>query len=409
MKKVIRLTESDLENIIRRVVSEQASKTSELKLPDYGKYFQIGKYEDVDGSIKDVIEKDKSKVIEFMKGLDQSSFIAQINASESNIRNPKGFETKGSLALARAQTVAKILQEVYADLISKRILEIKVPSLEEVGKGTTAYKREDFARFCGVNKEKMNTRECQNYLEPYNKEQFVSLTIKGSGVKSIPCEDPIEIRGQKMSAPDFKFMYKEPLTLPTGITSLEFNAFTIPDRPIFIFANGTPIIPPYFVRETASLDRGFEFKYYAGLAILKFLYPESEAFQGVETMDLTEPNNVVGSYWASRVTNDGFMNNFVNLAKSYGGVKNSDIAGIINRSLIKKQVQGKMQTRYSFKENDSETNQILTSILQNAPKVILRDSLPVRVTKEMGNKVTVGAYAPLDKTVFAIKAACKTS
>jgi hypothetical protein len=409
MKKVIRLTESDLENIIRRVVSEQASKTSELKLPDYGKYFQIGKYEDVDGSIKDVIEKDKSKVIEFMKGLDQSSFIAQINASESNITNPKGFETKGSLALARAQTVAKILQEVYADLISKRILEIKVPSLEEVGKGTTTYKREDFARFCGVNKEKMNTPECQNYLEPYNKEQFVSLTVKGSGIKTIPCGDPIQIKGQKMSAPDFKFMYKEPLRLPAGIASLEFNAFTIPDRPIFIFSDGTPIIPPYFVRETASLDRAFEFKYYTGLALLKFLYPESEAFQGVETMDLTQPNNVVGSYWTSRATNDGFMNNFVKLAKSYGGVKNSDIAGIINRSLIKKQVQGKMETRYSFKENDSETNQILTSILQNAPKVILRDSLPVKVTKEMGSQVTVGAYAPLDETIFSIKAACKTS
>jgi hypothetical protein len=409
MKKVVRLTESDLEDIIRRIVSEQATKTSELNLPDYGKYFQIAKYEDVDGSIKNAIQKDKSKVVEFMKGLDQSSFVAQINAGESKITNPKGFETKGSLALARAQTVAKILQEVYADLIAERVLSVKVPSLEEVGKGTTEYKKEDFVRFCGVNKEKMNTIECQNYLAPYNKEQFVSLTIKGSGIKTIPCGDPIEIRGQKMSAPDFKFMYQEPLTLPTGITSLEFNAFTIPDRPIFIFANGTPIIPPYFVRETASLDRSFEFKYYAGLAILKFLHPESEAFQGVETMDLTEPNNVVGSFWSSRLTNDGFMNIFVNLAKSYGGVKNSDISGIIDRSLTRKQVQGKMVTRYSFKENDSETNQILTSILQNAPKVMLRDSLPVRVTKEMGNKVTVGAYAPLDKTVFAIKAACKTS
>jgi hypothetical protein len=204
-------------------------------------------------------------------------------------------------------------------------------------------------------------------------------------------------------------MYKEPLRLPAGIASLEFNAFTIPDRPIFIFSDGTPIIPPYFVRETASLDRAFEFKYYTGLALLKFLYPESEAFQGVETMDLTQPNNVVGSYWTSRATNDGFMNNFVKLAKSYGGVKNSDIAGIINRSLIKKQVQGKMEIRYSFKENDSETNQILTSILQNAPKVILRDSLPVKVTKEMGSQVTVGAYAPLDETIFSIKAACKTS
>ena len=409
MKKVVRLTESDLEKIIRRVISEQESKTSELNLPDYGKFFQIGKYEDVDGSIKNAIQKDKTKVLEFIKGLDLSSFIAQINASESLITNPKGFETRGSLALARAQTVAKILQEVYSDLIGDGILSVKVPSLEEVGKGTTPYKKEEFVRFCGVNKEKMNTSECQNFLDPYNKEQFVSLTIKGSGVKSIPCGDPIEIRGQKMPAPDFKFMYQEPLTLPTGITSLEFNAFTIPDRPIFIFANGTPIIPPYFVRETASLDRAFEFKYYAGLAILKFMYPESEAFQGVETMDLTEPNNVVGSFWSSRLTNDGFINNFVNLAKSYGGVKNSDISGIIDRSLTRKQVQGKMVTRYSFKENDSETNQILTSILQNAPKVMLRDSLPVRVTKEMGNKVTVGAYAPLDKTVFAIKAACKTS
>jgi hypothetical protein len=409
MKKVVRLTESDLEDIIRRIVSEQASKTSELNLPDYGKYFQIGRYEDVDGTIKNAIEKDKAKVIEFMKGLDQSSFIAQINAGESKITNPKGFETKGSLALARAQTVAKILQEVYADLIGDRVLSVKVPSLEEVGKGTTLYSSSDFVRFCGAKKEKIDTPECQNYLEPYNKEQFVSLTVKGSGIKTIPCGDPIEIRGQKMSAPDFKFMYKEPLKLPAGISSLEFNAFTIPDRPIFIFANGSPIIPPYFVRETASLNRAFEFKYYAGLALLKFLHPESEAFQGVETMDLTQPNNVVGSYWASRVTNDGFMNNFVKLAKYYGGVKNSDIAGVIDRSLTKKQVQGKMETRYSFKENDSETNQILTSILQNAPKVMLRDSLRVRVTKEMGNQVTVGAYAPLDETIFAIKAACKTS
>lgn len=407
MKKVVRLTESDLEKIIRRVISEQASETKELKLPDYGKYFQIGKYEDVDGSIKNVIEKDKSKVIEFMKGLDQSSFIAQINASESNITNPKGFE-KGELALARAQTVAKILQEVYADLISKRILEIKVPSLEEVGKGTTPYKREDFARFCGVNKEKINTPECQNYLEPYNKEQFVSLTVKGSGIKTIPCGDPIQIRGKKMSAPDFKFMHKEPLNLPTGIASLGFNAYQIPDRPIFVFSNGTTMIPPYFVRETTSLDNKFEFKYYAGLALLKFLYPESEAFKGVETMDLTQPDNVVGTYWANRVKNDGFMWNFVNLAKSYGGIKNPDIVGIIDRSLISKLVQDKYETRYHLKENDLESNRILTSILQNAPKVIIRDSLPVKVTKEMGSQVTVGAYAPLDETIFSIKAFCTT-
>jgi hypothetical protein len=133
-----------------------------------GNQFKFGEYQsDV---VKNSIAALKPKIEEFIKNSGGKQFIVNISAGESNVTNPKGFETKGSLALERANSVKKYFQELFPDLIKNGTLVIKSPvDVSQVILGKTPY-----------DKTKGDNKNPQ-LIKLYNQEQFVTFDIQGSG------------------------------------------------------------------------------------------------------------------------------------------------------------------------------------------------------------------------------------
>jgi hypothetical protein len=120
--------------------------------------------------VKNSIAALKPKIYEFIKNSGGKQFIVNVSAGESNVTNPKGFEEKGSLALARANSVKQYFQEIFPDLIKNGTLIIKVPAdASKVAFGKTPY-----------DKTKGDYNNPQK-RELYNQEQFVTFDIQGSG------------------------------------------------------------------------------------------------------------------------------------------------------------------------------------------------------------------------------------
>ena len=144
--------------------------TSSTSFPEQnvGNQFNFGEYQS--NVVKNSIAALKPKIYEFIKNSGGKQFIVNVNAGESNVTNPKGFEEKGSLALARANSVKQYFQEIFPDLIKNGTLIIKVPAdTSKVAFGKTPY-----------DKTKGDYNNPQK-RELYNKEQFVTFDIQGSG------------------------------------------------------------------------------------------------------------------------------------------------------------------------------------------------------------------------------------
>ena len=213
MKKVVSITEADLKRIVKKVLKEQTQTL--FKPRNYGSLFDLGKYQDESGKIRQAIEKDKQSVVDFMNSQDKAIFTAKIDAGESNVTNPPEFKQKGSLALARAKTIFDILNDVYSDLIKMGQLKIVMPTIGEVVIGKTPYKTGD--------------QNDPSKLEQYKKEQYVSMNLQGMG-ETLKCDTPLPVKGRQGVAPDFEFIYDEQLKLNSKIKGISYVAFTIPDR-----------------------------------------------------------------------------------------------------------------------------------------------------------------------------------
>jgi hypothetical protein len=149
MKKVIRLTESDLEKIVRRVLSEQ-------RVEDRGKStaggkatfnlentFESGEYK-LNNSAE--LSKVESAIDSFLKKNPKSKIKSTIKAGESKVPNPKGFEKEGSLAQARANEVEKYFGSKFPKLRfgDYKIVVGETPWDENKGKDHPDYKKEQF-------------------------------------------------------------------------------------------------------------------------------------------------------------------------------------------------------------------------------------------------------------------------
>jgi hypothetical protein len=112
MKKVIKLTESDLQDIIRRVVSEQIQKQS--KSFSVGNSFPSAQYKIQNTeSIDNAIAQIKSIISKYP---DNVNFTINVNSGESRVPNPKGFEEEGSLAKARSNEVINYVKSKTSDI-----------------------------------------------------------------------------------------------------------------------------------------------------------------------------------------------------------------------------------------------------------------------------------------------------
>ena len=119
-KKVIRLTEADLEKLINKVLSEQGweerGRPEELKLTfDLNEVFPSGEYRLRNTSELDaVVSKIKSVVEEYGENV---QFNLILTGGESLVTNPEGFEEQGSLARERIKEVFKYLKSKLGNLI----------------------------------------------------------------------------------------------------------------------------------------------------------------------------------------------------------------------------------------------------------------------------------------------------
>jgi hypothetical protein len=388
MKKVVSITEADLKRIVKKVLKEQAQSqpsvytSSTFKPRNYGSLFDLGKYQDESGKIRQAIEKDKQSIVDFMNSQDNASFTAKIDAGESQVKNPPEFQQQGSLALARAKTIFGILNDVYADLIADKKLKIVMPNIGEVAIGKTPYKPGD--------------QNDPSKLEQYKKEQYVSMNLQGTG-KTLKCNTPLPVKGRQGVAPDFEFVYNEELLLNAKIKGISYVAFTIPDRPIMVNSRGEKTSPPYFVREKESEASG-ELKFPLELALKSHIYPNSQAFANIEFVD-------------------AYREKILPYLK--GGIASQQTVGIILAGVLKnneanltqplKQLYGSLTnarntlTMEVFNANAA----VLKDVFSKSPKIVTNpNGTPFNVNMQQTPSIKIGSYAPLENTIFQITPFC---
>lgn len=149
-------------------VSKTVSSNTIFPKQNLQNQFKFGEYQSENA--KKFIESLKPKIEEFIKNSGGKTFVVNISSGESNVTNPKGFETKGSLALARANSVKQYFEEIFPDLIKNGTLVINTPNdVSQVVLGKTPY-----------NKTKGDSKNPE-LVKLYNQEQFVTFDIVGSG------------------------------------------------------------------------------------------------------------------------------------------------------------------------------------------------------------------------------------
>jgi hypothetical protein len=233
-------------NEIGGVSSTQSTSKTSFPKQNIGNQFKFGEYQS--NTVKNAIASLKPKIEEFIKNSGGKNFVVNISAGESNVTNPKGFEEKGSLALARANSVKQYFQELFPELIKNGTLVIKNPvNVSEVVIGKTPY---DKTKGDNKNPEK---------IKQYKKEQFVTFDVQGSGevgnVKSI-CDWSASITGKTGDAAKNYITANDKLQ---GKGLLTFDTGSIPDRMIVKNKKGVIVQDTGYVA-TAPHQYG-DFKY----------------------------------------------------------------------------------------------------------------------------------------------------
>ena len=152
-KKVIRLTEADIEKLVQKVLSEQGweerGTPEEIKMSfNLNDVYPSGQYEIQNTNQLDkVVEKIKS-VYEKYGGKVQ--FNLKVVGGESQVPNPKGFEEKGSLAKRRAQEIKDYLRnklgQVVKNVVDTEPVIGKTKWEESKGKDHPDYTKEQFIK-----------------------------------------------------------------------------------------------------------------------------------------------------------------------------------------------------------------------------------------------------------------------
>jgi hypothetical protein len=206
------------EQLVSRKVNNNSIKTT-FPTQNIGNKFAFGEYDSQ--NVKNNILALKPKIEDFIKGSGDNQFVVNISSGESNVTNPKGFETKGSLGLARANSVKKYFQEIFPDLIKQGILIINTPKSEsEVAIGKTPYDKTK-----GDNKN-------PELVKKYKEEQFVTFDIKGSGRK---CDFNFDVDAGQ-GDPKLDYVLTDEFLEGKGV--MTFTPGQIPDRLVVVDNQG---------------------------------------------------------------------------------------------------------------------------------------------------------------------------
>jgi hypothetical protein len=262
--RILNLHESATKNLY---LSEQTSvvvgtetKTENKNFPktNLGNKFEFGKYEsDV---VKKTLSDLKPQIEKFIKDSDSSKFIVNISAGESQVTNPKGFEERGSLAFARANSVKKYFEELFPELIKQGTLIVNAPkSTSEVVIGKTPYNKLQSQSF----KEK--------YDKEYSEEQFVNFDITGEGTKTTTttktktlCNtSPLNAGGGfLLPKNDYTKIYNKELGAGGGNVFITFETYNQPDI-IYFEYNGKTYGDAMFRGDSSD-----EYRIFLGTALM---------------------------------------------------------------------------------------------------------------------------------------------
>lgn len=206
------------EQLISKKINNSPTKTTFPK-QNLGDKFAFGEYDSK--NVKNNILELKPKIEEFIKNSGGNQFTVNITSGESNVTNPKGFETKGSLGLARANSVKKYFEEIFPDLIEQGILIINSPKSEsDVIIGKTPYDKTK-----GDNKN-------PELIKKYKEEQFVTFDINGEGTE---CNFNFDVEAGQG---DPKLNYVLTNEFLKGKGEMSFTPGQIPDRLIIVDGKG---------------------------------------------------------------------------------------------------------------------------------------------------------------------------
>jgi hypothetical protein len=235
--RILNLHESATKNLYlseqTTVVTGTKTENTTFPLTKLGDNFEYGKYDSQ--LVKSKILNLKPQILEFItKNNSSNKFIVNISAGESKVTNPKGFETPGSLALARANSVKKYFEEIFPEQIKSGVLVVKTPSsVEQIKIGETPYR--------GAGSGDSNNPEKK---EKYSKEQFVDFDIVGEGKKTsiitttLCTTKPLESAGiYALSDNDFTTKSKWLIGEGQGSITITTDSITVPDI-IYVEYNG---------------------------------------------------------------------------------------------------------------------------------------------------------------------------
>ena len=204
-KRVIRLTETDLQSIVNRILKEQLQTGTEVtptgtetqsidlsvELPKTS--YEAGKYKinSLNAEAKKIINSKITEVGNFMKNNANSNFTIQLEVGESAVTNydrevcTQAGDTSercklaiGDLAKKRAETLVKYLTDSFNNLVTKGFIK-EIPNIPapktNIELGTQKHKY---------------TRGTDNPKDPkYLEDQYIKFDIKLNATKDVPTYD----------------------------------------------------------------------------------------------------------------------------------------------------------------------------------------------------------------------------
>jgi len=181
MKK-IRLTESDLEEIVRRVISEQEEKKITVNMEGtwnagFHSVNQLPK------EVKANWDKQRQSIDNFIKQNRGSIIKFDIQVGESKVTNYDAENNRkqlnsGDLAKMRGESIKKLFTDYYKGAVQSGNLD-KVPEFKITPIiGGPDYSREEYQKNCGKEAGGREGQKCKTFFEQYKPHQFVRITVE---------------------------------------------------------------------------------------------------------------------------------------------------------------------------------------------------------------------------------------
>jgi hypothetical protein len=222
MKKIIRLTESDILKIVNNLLTEDAGNDHRLEV-NFSTTFPSGQYDEKYVNMNEFRQK-MNAIYEFIRTFPDNKIDIDVIGGESQVSNPKGFEEKGSLAKKRCQIISTKIREsleynhVNLENITFRIAQPVI--------GSTPYQRGDDV-----------------HQQVYTNEQFIKVVISVVGEDAAPkwCNSADSGTG-KVGDPNNGFVsdYKRyDLKGDVGSIVLKFDPVEVPDMFVVRYNNQT--------------------------------------------------------------------------------------------------------------------------------------------------------------------------